>query len=110
MKIVWGAYADDNEAVKQNIRPFEEDMTMTTNKMSAINLEQLDNVTGGTSPKFPWIIVCDKHNASASEKSVFPDIGRHGFETGNTKSEALLGIFENAKTEASILIMGAALI
>lgn len=38
---------------------------MTTNKMNAINLDQLDNVTGGTSPKFPWIIVCDKHNASA---------------------------------------------
>ena len=81
MKIVWRAAADDNEAVKQNIRPFEEDMTMTTNKMNAINLDQLDNVTGGTSPKFPWIIVCDKHNVSASEMSVFPDIGRHGFET-----------------------------
>ena len=78
-------------------------MTMTTNKMNAMNIDQLDNVTGGTSPKFPWIIVCDKHDASTSEKSVFPDIG-------NTKSEALLGIFENAKTEASILIMGAALI
>ena len=83
---------------------------MTTNKMNAINIDKLDNVTGGTSPKFPWMIVCDKHDAAVSEKTVFPDIGRHGFETGNTKSEALLGIFENAKTEASILIMGAALI
>ena len=72
---------------------------MTTNKMNAINLDQLENVTGGTSPKFPWIIVCDKHNASASEKSVFPDIGRHGFETGNTKSEAFLGISAFSKTQ-----------
>ena len=56
---------------RNNRKTIQEDI-----EMKDINLDQLGNVTGGTSPKYPPM----RHTESmgnTNTKSIFPVIGRH---------------------------------
>ena len=81
-------------------------MTMTTNEMKNINLDQLDNVTGGTYPRRPDIKLGTHPAASTFVKSIFPAIGRHGIEIGNAQKEAVIDTIGIAKNESVIDAIG----
>lgn len=70
--------------------------------MKEMNSDQLEIVTGGTSPMYPPM----KHTefmGRTNEKSVFPSIGRHGMPVGNEPEADFLvkirDIIEPAKTQ-----------
>ena len=65
---------------------------MTANDIKNIDLDQLDNVTGGTYPRRPDIKLGTQPTASTFVKSIFPEIGRHGIEIGNAQNTDLLGV------------------
>ena len=79
---------------------------MTANDIKNIDLDQLDNVTGGTYPRRPDIKLGTHPAASTFVKSIFPDIGRHGIEIGNAQKDAVIDTIGIVKNESVIGVIG----
>ena len=79
---------------------------MTANDIKNIDLDQLDNVTGGTYPRRPDIKLGTQPTASTFVKSIFPEIGRHGIEIGNAQKDTMISVIGNAQNTDLLGVIG----